>query len=58
MHGGFSDPFVCQSMSLPFLKRTNAKEFSGNWFSITMPTKTDVDVDVTMKVTVFRDVIP
>jgi len=45
-------------MSLPFLKRTNAKEFSGNWFSITMPTKTDVDVDVTMKVTVFRDVIP
>ena len=43
-------------MSFPI--RTNAKGFSGNSFLITMPNKPDVPVDVSMKFTIFRDVMP
>jgi hypothetical protein len=45
-------------MALPFLIRKNAKDLSGNSFFIAMPMKIDVPVCVTMKFTVFRDVMP
>jgi len=50
--------FECHSMPLSFLIRNNVKDFSGNSFFIPIPTKIDVPVRVTMKGTVFRDVVP
>jgi hypothetical protein len=42
---------------LSFMKRTNAKHFSGNSFIIPISTKLDFPVCVNMNVTVFRDVM-
>ena len=49
--------YASPSMALSFLITTNVKVFSGNSFLITISTKIDVPVDVTMNVAVFRDVM-